>query len=102
MEWSNFRKRLSGEEFDKAGSDGRLYVFKKYKSDKDTRHIQKVQKGGKDYEKKLDIVPYSGVATGNDNSGGDKTPNESKEHRASKGKGGHTGSRFDLGAYRPN
>ena len=39
VECSDFRRRFSGEEFDKPGSNGRLYLFKKCKSDKETRHI---------------------------------------------------------------
>ena len=42
---SDFRRRFSGEEFQKAGIDGCLYILNKIKSDKDTRYIQKVQKG---------------------------------------------------------
>ena len=67
MDCSDFRRRFSGEEFDKAGSDGCLYVFNKHKSDKDTRHIQKVQQGRKYDGKELALVPYYGVATGKDN-----------------------------------
>ena len=70
MDCSDFRRRFSGEEFDRGGSDGRLYVFNKCKSDKDTRHTQKVQQGGKDDGKDLALVPYSGEDTGNNNSGG--------------------------------
>ena len=55
----NFRRSFSGEEFDKAGSDGCLYLFNKRKSDKDTRHIHKVQQDRKDYGKELALVPYS-------------------------------------------
>ena len=39
VECSDFRRRFSGEEFDKAGSDGCMYVFNKHKSDKDTLYI---------------------------------------------------------------
>ena len=51
-----FRRRFSGEEFYKARSDGHLYVFNKRKIDKDTRHIHKVHRGGKDDGKELDIT----------------------------------------------
>ena len=63
-----------------AGSNGRLYVFNKRKSDKYDHHIHKVQQGGKDYGKELDLVPYSGWATGN--WGGMNTPmdQENTEH----------------------
>ena len=67
---SDFRRRLSGKEFDKDGSDGRIYVFNNRKSDKDTRHIQKVQQGEEYDGKEIALVPFSGVATENDNSGG--------------------------------
>ena len=59
-----------------------------------TRHIQEVQQGGKDYSKDLALLPYSGVATGNNNLGGDETTNEQKEQKSSQGKGGQAGSRF--------
>ena len=78
MECSDFRRRFSVKEFDKSGSDERLYVFNKHNSDKDTRHIQKVQQGGNYDGKELAHVSYSGLSTGNDNSGGDENPNESK------------------------
>ena len=47
-----------------------MYVFNKRKSDKDTRHIQKVHQGRKYDGKELALVPYYVVATGSDNSGG--------------------------------
>ena len=40
----------------KAGSNGRLYLFNKRTSDKDTRHVQKFHQGGKDYGKELALV----------------------------------------------
>ena len=43
VDCSDFRRCFSGKEFVKAGNDGSLYLFNKRKSDKDTRHIQKVQ-----------------------------------------------------------
>ena len=102
MDCSDFRRRFSGEEFYKSGSNGRLYVFNERKSDKDTRHIHKVQQGWKYDGKEIALVLYSMLATCNDNLGGDETPSESKEHRASQGKGGQAGSRFGQGAYNPN
>ena len=69
VECFDFRKRLSGEEFDKVVSDGRLYIFNKGKSDKEILHIQKVQQGGKDDGNEIALVPSSGVATINDNLG---------------------------------
>ena len=76
MNCSDFGRCFYGEEFDKAGSDGHLYVFIKRKSDKDTCHIQKVQQGKKYYGKELALVPYPGEATGNVNSRGNGNPNE--------------------------
>ena len=102
MDFSDFRRGLSGEEFDKAGSDGRLYVFNKRKSDKDTRNIQKIQQGGKDDRKELALVTYPGVATGNDNLWRYEKPNKSKEHKASQRKSGQVGNSFGRGAYKPN
>ena len=55
MDYSDFMRHLSGEEFEKAGSDGRMYVFKNLKSDKDTLHIHTVQEGEKDDGKDLDM-----------------------------------------------
>ena len=81
--------------FGKDGSDGRLYVFNKRNSDKDTHHIQKVQQCSTDDGKELALVTYSRVATGNNNFGGDENPNESYEHRADLGEGGQEGSRYD-------
>ena len=62
--------RFSGEEFDKAGRNGRLYLFNKGNSDKDTCHTQNVQQGVKDDGKELALVPYSREATVNNNLGG--------------------------------
>ena len=70
VECSDFRRRFSGEEFYKAGINGRLYLFNKCNSDKDTCHIQKVQQCGKYDGNEIAPVPYSVEATGNDNSGG--------------------------------
>ena len=91
---SDFRRRFSGKEFDKAGIDGPIYVFNKRKSDKDTRQIQKVQQGGKDDGKEIALVSYSGVATVNENTGENENTNESKEHISDQGKGRHAGGRF--------
>ena len=82
VDCSDFRRLFSGEEVNKAGSDGRLYVFNNQKIDKDTRHIQKVQHGGTDDGKELDLKPYFGEANGNINLGGNENPNESKEQRS--------------------
>ena len=79
---SNFGRRFSGENVNKDGSNGRMYDFNKRKSDKDTRHIQKVQHGGTDDGKELDLKPYFGEANGNINLGGNENPNESKEQRS--------------------
>ena len=78
VDCSDFRRRFSGKEFDKAGSNGRLFVLNRRKSDKDTHHTQKVKQGGNDYGKEPDLVPYSREATVNDNSGGNEKPNEPK------------------------
>ena len=76
----DFRRRFYVKEFDKAGSDGRLYVVNNCKSDKDTCHIQKVQQVGKDDGKGITLVPYSREANGNNKLGVNGNPNESKEH----------------------
>ena len=78
MYCSDFSRCFSREEFDKAESYGRLYVFNKPQSYKDACNIQKVQLGGKYDGKEIAPLPYSGVANGNDNSVGDEKPNESK------------------------
>ena len=75
VDCSNFRSRFTGKAFYKAGSDACMYVFNKRKSDKDTHHIQKVHQGGKDDEKELALMPYSEVATCNNNSGGNENSN---------------------------
>ena len=59
MDCSDFRRLFSGEEVNKAGSDGRLYVFNNQKIDKDTRHIQKVQQVEKYDGKEIALMPYS-------------------------------------------
>ena len=87
MDFSDFRRGLSSEEFDKAGSDGRLYVFNKRKSDKDTHHIQKVQQGWKDDGKDLSLMPSSGVATVNYNLG-EMKPQQIKITQIIPGEGG--------------
>ena len=99
--YSNFRRHLSGKEFYKDWRDRRLYVFNKRRSDKDTRHIQKVQQGRNDNGKDQALVPYSGEVNGNNKSGENGKPNDSKEHRAAQKKGGQTGSRFGRGLYKP-
>ena len=101
VDCSNSRKRFYGEEFDKAGSDGRLYVFDKRKSDKDILHIQKVQQGRKYYGKELGLVPYYREYNVNDNSRVNENFNESKENRSSQGKDRYAGSRFGQSAYTP-
>ena len=101
VDCSDFRRRFYGESFDKSGSDGRMCGLNKRKSDKETRHIHKVQQVRKDYRKELALVPYSSESTGNNNSGGNENPNESKEHIAAQGKGKQADRRFGQGAYKP-
>ena len=101
VDCSKFRRCLSGEESDKARSNGCLYVFNKRNSDNDTRHIQKVKQCRNDDGREQSLVPYSGEINGNDNSGGNGNPNESKRHRSAQGKGGGSGSRLRQGAYKP-
>ena len=67
VECSDFRRRFSDKKMDKYGSYGRLYIFNKRKSDKDTRQIQKVHQGRKYDGKELALVPYSEEATDNNN-----------------------------------
>ena len=52
-------------------------------SDRDTCHIQKVQKCGKDDGKDLDLVTYYGEATVNKNLGGNGNPKKIKRAQSS-------------------
>ena len=59
--------------------------------DKDTRHIQKVHQGGKYDGKELDLVPYSGKATDNENSGEMETPMNQKSTEHPRGRADRQG-----------
>ena len=102
VDCSDFRRCFFGKEFDKVGSDGSLYEFSKRKSEKKTRHINKFQQGGKYDGREITLVPYYGLATGNNKSWGDENTKESKEHILAQGKGGQAGRRFGQDVYKKN